>query len=158
MSCKGKSTQAGPDSAPTGLPEKCEEATYVRPLIHGRLDQHTSRGHGESEPDKRTVTRSFAASSKPRTHGWSITQSGKSSWRGPSAIYTDGRNHTHIVRVLDEGPARLAPARVAPHRDVRLEVRNIARLAIPRLLRDGAEKELEGLDEPPLGAGRRRRG
>ena len=67
------------------------------------------------------------------------------------------RGEVDVGSILDERETGFAPARVAAHGDVRLKVRDIPRLAVFCLLRDGAEEQLEGLDEAPLCPARSRR-
>ena len=59
---------------------------------------------------------------------------------------------THVVCVLNESPARLAPTGVPAHGDVGLEIWDVPRRAILCLLGDRAEEELERLNESLLRA------
>ena len=79
-----------------------------------------------------------------------MTQSGRSSYaiakvsvgRSRAEAVWYGMN-THVIRVLNESPARLASTRVPSDGSVRFEVRDGPRRAILRLLGHGAKKELE---------------
>ena len=60
------------------------------------------------------------------------------------------RFHTHVVRILDQGPARLAPGGVSARGDVRLQVGDGVRHLVLVLLRDRIEVQLKCVDKPFL--------
>ena len=68
------------------------------------------------------------------------------------------RFHTHVVRILDQGPARLAPGGVSARGDVRLEVGDGVRHLVLVLLRDRIEVQLKCVDKPFLRVERARGG